>query len=43
MKPYNAYKITKADELYGFLQKSDLKYSDYIDVKKRMKELYKKI
>lgn len=41
MKPYNADKIAMANELYGILQKSDLKYSEYIDVQNRMKELYK--
>ncbi len=41
MKPYNADKIAKANELYGILQKSNLKYSEYIDVKNRMQALYK--
>lgn len=41
MKPYNPEKIAKSNELYGILQKSDLKYSEYIDVKNQMKELYK--
>lgn len=39
MKPYDAEKVSLANELFAILSKSDLSYLDFIDVQKRSKDL----
>ena len=39
MNPYDAKKISLANELYGTLKKEDLRYSEFISVKDRIHEL----
>ena len=39
MNPYNAEKISLANELYGTLKKENLLYSEFISVKDRIHEL----
>lgn len=40
-KPYNAEKISAANEIFSILSQPQLKYSDFVAAKKQIKELYK--
>ena len=39
MEPYDVNKVSLANELYSILNKQDLKYSEFLDVKERSKNL----
>lgn len=39
MAPYNSEKVAIANELYSILQKQNLKYSEFVNVTKRLNEL----
>ena len=38
--PYNAEKISKANEIFNILSQPDIKYSDFVSAKNKIKELY---
>ena len=38
--PYNAEKVSKANEIFNILSQPDIKYSDFISAKNKIKELY---
>jgi hypothetical protein len=40
MKPYNAEKITKANTLYGDLQKENISFSRYVELRNEVEGLY---
>lgn len=42
MKPYDAEKVTRANEIYGRIKQGKLSYSDYIKIKSEVDELYNK-